>query len=402
MELRSLADVFGDMVIYRDLNAVDGRLPRYADIWHEIGMDGPIPPRKLDMAYARALARLLTRAQEIAHPHGPALSEIVYLGDTMLNDGGAYLNLRTLTGWPGWCFIGAEKDEKPQMAERADVPGQGLYQANRWIALADFLRQAQADGATLDATTVVIVDIDKTALGARGRNDKSIDHARVAAIEATLRDAIGPSFNQVEFRQAYAVINTPKYHPFTADNQDNVAYICMMISAGMVQMDDLLEQIESRQLRDFRDFMAQMDASCAALPRDVRSLHEDIYRRTLAGDLTPFKAFRLREFQETVSRMGHLLNDAAAGADPRTAVSGGNLHDAGGAGGLRVAQGAGLPDGRPVGQARRSHGPLAGPRSPGLPTPAPHPHARDRPNTGNRTLIGLIGLIHLIFADTNR
>ena len=54
-----LADVFGDLVIYRDLNAVDGRLPRYADIWHEIGMNGPIPPRKLDMAYARALERLL-------------------------------------------------------------------------------------------------------------------------------------------------------------------------------------------------------------------------------------------------------------------------------------------------------------------------------------------------------
>ena len=77
----------------------------------------------------------------VSYRDGPALSEIVYLGDTMLNDGGAFLNVRTLTGWPGWCFIGAEKDEKPQMTERDDLPGQGLYQANRWIALADFLQQ---------------------------------------------------------------------------------------------------------------------------------------------------------------------------------------------------------------------------------------------------------------------
>src|SRR5512139_3097615 len=173
MDLRSLAEVFGDLVIYRDLNAVDSRLPRYADIWHEIGMSGPIPPRKLDMAYARALARLLTRAQEIEHPQGPALSEILYLGDNLLSDGGAFQNIRTLTGWPGWCFIGAEKDGLPgdgaQMTEQ-----DGLYQANRWVALAAFLKKAQADGAALDARTVVIVDIDKTAIGARGRNDKAI------------------------------------------------------------------------------------------------------------------------------------------------------------------------------------------------------------------------------------
>ncbi len=309
MQLLSLADVFGDMVIYRDLNAVDARLPRYADLWHAIGMDGPIPPRKLDMAYAKALARLLTRGQEVMHPRGPALSEIIYLGDTMLNDGGAFQNLRRLTGWPGWCFIGAEKDEQPAHKEH-----EGLYQANRWLALADFLRGVAADGASLDGGTVVIVDIDKTALGARGRNDKSIDHARVAAIEATLRDAVGPSFDEQEFRQAYAVINAPKYHPFTADNQDNVAYICLMISAGLVDMTDLLHQIDGGQLHDFRGLMTEIDARSDALPREVAALHEDIYRRTLAGDLTPFKAFRRREYVETVSRMGHLPEDGAAGA----------------------------------------------------------------------------------------
>lgn len=313
MQLASLADIFGDLVIYRDLNAVDERLPRYADIWHEIGMSGPIPPRKLDMAYARALERLLTHAHEVtrealpaaADPSRAPLHEIVYLGDTMLNDGGAFENLRTLTGWPGWCFIGAEKDESLKLTEN-----DGLYQANRWIALTEFLQQIQEEGAAIGAGTAVIVDIDKTALGARGRNDKSIDRARVAAIEATLRDAVGASFSQEAFRRAYAVINASNYHPFTADNQDNVAYICLMIAAGLMTLEELQQEIGSGRFASFRDLMAQIDARCEELPPEVRSLHEDIYRRTLAGDLTPFKAFRRREYQETLSRMGHLSEDA--------------------------------------------------------------------------------------------
>lgn len=304
MELRSLADVFGDLVIYRDLNAVDMRLPRYADIWHEIGMDGPIPPRKLDMAYARALVRLLTASQVIEHGSSP-LSEIVYLGDNLQSDGGAFLNLRTLTGWPGWCFIGVEKDEKPGMAER-----EGLYQANRWTTLAAFLKQIRADGAALDRSTVAIVDIDKTAIGARGRNDKSIDRARVTAIEATLRDAIGAHFDESEFRQAYVALNTVKYHPFTADNQDNVAYVCLIIGAGLIALDEFLAQLDAGRLKDIRSFMAEVDARCAGLPEKVRRLHEDVYQRTLAGDLTPFKEFRRREYQETVTRMGHLPGSA--------------------------------------------------------------------------------------------
>ena len=307
MELRSLSDVFDDLVIYRDLNPMDPRVPGYRDAWHEMGMPSAIPPRKLDMAYAQALEWVLERGHEIvtdAADRKP-LCEIVYLGDTMLNDGGAFKNLRSLTGWPGWCFIGAERDEELAMTER-----DGLYTANRWIALADFFRVALAEGAAIGPGTVAIVDIDKTALGARGRNDKSIDHARTAAMEATLRDAIGPAFRRDEFRQAYAQLSIPKYHAFTADNQDNVAYICLMLSAGLVGMPAFFGQVDAGELHDFRAFMEQVDARRGELPPEVRALHDDIYRRTLAGDLTPFKAFRRREYKETVERMGHLPDDA--------------------------------------------------------------------------------------------
>jgi hypothetical protein len=305
MELRSLADVFCDLVIYRDLNPMDDRIPGYKDAWHEMGMESSLPPRKLDMAYAQALEWLLQRANERLGAQAAPLCEIVYLGDTMLNDGGAFKNLRTLTGWPGWCFIGAEKDQELQITAQ-----DGLYTANRWIALVDFMRQIMGDGAVLGPGTVAIVDIDKTALGGRGRNDKSIDRARTTAMEATLEDAIGPGFQRDQFRQAYSMLSIPKYHAFTADNQDNVAYICLMLSAGLIELADFFAQVDGGELKDFREFMDRIDARRGELTREVRLLHDDIYARVQAGDLTPFKAFRRREYRETVDRMGHLPEDA--------------------------------------------------------------------------------------------
>ena len=302
----SLSELFGDFVIYRDLNAVDERLPRYAAAYAEMGLASPNPPRKQERAYAQALAWLLARGQDLTHP-GQPLREIVYIGDTMLSDGGAFANLRDFTGWRGWCFIGAEKDEELAISEK-----NGLYQANRWSALAEFVSWLQGEqGAALDAGTVAIVDIDKTLLGARGRNDGSIDRARLAAIEATLAEAIGPSFDQPAFRRAYATLNVPKYHPFTADNQDNVAYICLMLSAGFTSLDALQADIAAGVLPDYRAFMAQVDAQRERLPAPALvALHDDIYGLVCAGDLTPFKAFRRREYRETVARMGHLPDDA--------------------------------------------------------------------------------------------
>lgn len=302
MELHSLSELFGDMVIYRDLNPVDPRVPGFADAYEQIGLPGPTPPRKLDMAYAQALAWLLERAGEL---YGSTPREIVYVGDTMLNDGGAFANLRTYTGWPGWCFIGAEKDQEQKITEK-----DGLYQANRWRALVDFFRAIQQDGAAIDRGTVAIFDVDKTALGGRGRNDQPIDRARLAAIEATLAEALGDDFDRSEFRRAYAVVNAPERHRFTADNQDNVAYICLILSAGVMPLETLLDDVASGRMSSFGEFMDFVEGRRRELSPAVAALHDDVYSRVRAGDLTPFKAFRRREYRETVERMGHLGDDA--------------------------------------------------------------------------------------------
>ncbi len=300
----TLYDLFGDLVVYRNLDALDARLPRFADAYVDMGLPSPIPPRKLDVAYAQALAWLLERSRQLAGR--PPLTELVYIGDTMLNDGGAFTNLRNQMDVPGWCFIGAEKDEVLIIAEK-----NGIYQANRWAALAEFLSWVQSQGATLDARTAAIVDIDKTLLAARGRNDGTLDRARIVAVEATVAGALGGQFDRDGFRRVYAVLNAARYHPFTGDNQDIVAYICLMLSGGLSTLTQLQDDIGSGRLSGFRDFMAQMDQQPVQLAaKGLFELHHAIYERVLAGDPTPFKTFRRREYVETVSRMGHLPDDA--------------------------------------------------------------------------------------------
>ena len=301
----SLYDFIGDLAVFRNLSPVDPNIPGYERAWAEMGMAGPDRPRKQDPDYARALAWFLRRARALGGTR-VALTELVYLGDTALADANAFRNVRAAGGWRGWGFIGAEKGESLAV----DIQD-GVYTANRWAALAEFAGWMREQGARLDASTAVILDIDKTALGARGRNDGAIDRARVAAIEATVAEALGVKFDQEAFRGAYAAINVPKYHPFTTDNQDYVAYICLIVSAGFNSIGDVLAQVDAGALKSFNEFIAQVDARRASLAGDgLRALHHDIYARVQAGDATPFKAFRRREYVETVGRMGCLPDDA--------------------------------------------------------------------------------------------
>ena len=169
MSKLSLYDLVGDLVLYRNLDPVDARLPQFADAWAEIGLADATRPRKHEASYARTTAWYLRRARALDR-RAPELAELVYLGDTAMADGNTFKSLRAVTGWPGWAFIGAEKDE-----ELAVIEKDGVYVANRWSALAEFASLLLAQGAALDARTAVVVDIDKTALGARGRNDRSIE-----------------------------------------------------------------------------------------------------------------------------------------------------------------------------------------------------------------------------------
>jgi hypothetical protein len=233
---------------------------------------------------------------------------MLYIGDTRLLDGTAYRNLRSASGWPGWGFIASEDAAS---APHSEIAGD-LYLTNRWAALADFLDFLQGQGLVLDTQTVAVIDLDKTALGARGRNHRAVDSARVEGVRRTVQEALGSGFDAVAFRGVYDELNQPRYHHFTADNQDILAYVCLMVVSGVYDYDRLLEETSDAGGLSFEGFLeschetlSQGEGSSAAL----HSVHDEVRTNRKRGDPTPFKSFRRREYLTTIARMDSLPDD---------------------------------------------------------------------------------------------
>jgi hypothetical protein len=337
--LTSLHDVMGDWIVYRNLVPADRRLPAIDALRGPLDLEpalnragkpalslakeilrfaqndkeGPALPRKAEPAYGRVVAEMLRCARALDLP-GATVRRLIYIGDTRLNDGTAFDNLCAAGSWPGWAFIGRDDMRSPAQVQ---VEGR-LYLANRWSALPDFVDFVEEKGFPLDEGTAAVIDVDKTAIGARGRNDQAIDQARVEGIQHTVADLLGPSFDQAAFQGAYDALNQPAYHAFTADNQDYLAYICLMLGAGLFELAALIAEVQGGSLHSFGDFIAGVQARRAELaPTGLTPIHDDVWRRVQVGDPTPFKAFRYNEYLATAARFGDM-----PGASPEQVLAG--------------------------------------------------------------------------------
>jgi len=307
-ERAELSDFLGDSIVYRNLEPADGRLRGLKEIWSEIGMPAYRIPRKVEAEYAATVLHILGQARDLRGQTQPS-ERLLYIGDTRLLDGTAFRNLRAASGWPGWAFIASED----MAAEPRVIIEDDLYLANRWSALAGFLDFVREKGLSLDGRTVTVIDLDKTTLGARGRNDRAVDAARVDGVRRTVQEALGGEFDAQAFRSVYDELNQPRYHSFTADNQDVLAYVCMMVVSGLYDYQTLLEAIDANRLSTFDDFieacqeiLEQPQAGTAAL----QQMHAEVYGNYKQGDPTPFKSFRRREYLTTIARMDSLPDDA--------------------------------------------------------------------------------------------
>jgi hypothetical protein len=310
--LASLYEMLGDFILYRNLMPADPRLPAIADLRQHLSLESGILPRKADPDYGKVLAAILRQARALASQPN-AINRLVYIGDTRLLDGTAFQNLCAAGEWPGWAFIGADDPTRPPQTE-VEAP---LYSSNRWSALPDFLRFLESQGFALDESTAVVIDVDKTAIGARGRNDKVIDLARVEGARRTVADLLGPRFDEAAFRVVYAQLNQPTYHAFTADNQDYLAYICLIVGAGLWELDELMGEVGDGSMASFQDFIASVQTRRSELASTgLTSIHDDVWERVQAGDPTPFKTFRYNEYLTTVARFGDL-----PGASPEEVLS---------------------------------------------------------------------------------
>jgi hypothetical protein len=304
-------EFLGDFIVYRNLQPLDPRLPPLAELRSPIGLPVDLIPRKSAPDYARVVVHLLQQARALG-AHGTPIDRLVYVGDTQLNDGIAFTNICRAGGWPGLAFIGCERGDAAQIELREQKEGT-LYLANRWAALLGFDEFCRERGCPPDERTAVIVDLDKTALGARGRNDHVIDLARVEAVRSTVGDLLEDDFDPEGFQAAYDCLNQPEFHPFTADNQDYLAYICLILGSGLNRLDVVVSSVRSGRLTSFQQFISEVDDRASELPRSLSGIHDSIYACVQQGDPTPFKAFRYSEYRSTVERMGWLDDDTAVG-----------------------------------------------------------------------------------------
>jgi hypothetical protein len=304
----SLQEYLGERVVYRNLIPSDRRLPSLADLDGPLRLGGRVP-RKAEPDYGQVVAEMLRQARRLTLTGGQ-IEWLLFIGDTALNDGTAYRNIRAAGGWRGRCFIGRDALNAP---ETHNVEGE-IYSANRWSALPVFLSYVQEVGCALDERTAVVLDIDKTTIGARGRNDRVIDEARVEGVERTVTNLLGGSFDRAAFRAAYEELNQPPYYGLTADNQDYLAYICLSLGASLYRLEDIVEAVESGTLRSFERFIGDVQDRREELARSgLTSVHDEVWARVRAGDPTPFKAFRYNEYLTTVARFG-----ALPGVSPET------------------------------------------------------------------------------------
>jgi hypothetical protein len=304
----SVHDFLGDFIVYRNLVPADPRLPPLSELRAEVGLAAGVIPRKSQPEYARVMVSLLRRARALETP-GTAIERLVYVGDTRMNDGTAFANICQAGGWPGLAFIGSERDQ-PAQVEVVEQDDETLYLANRWAALPGFDTFCRERGFLLDERTAVIIDLDKTALGARGRNDHVIDRARVEAVRRTVEGLLGEEFDPQAFQAAYDQLNQVEFHPFTADNQDYLAYICLILGSGLYALEPLVVEVRAGRMTTFRQFITAVDGRTADLPPNLRRIHDGVYDLVQQGDPTPFKPFRYNEYHATIERMGWLDDSA--------------------------------------------------------------------------------------------
>jgi hypothetical protein len=290
----TIADLTGDAVLYRDLQPYDADLPGLTQLREPLGLPPGLLPRKRDAAYARVMGALLAHMRERAA--APPLRMLLVVGDTA-NDRMLAQHLRASSGLPVYACIGADALSKPPgLTYEGDTAT-----ATRWSLLDEWLARLETDGAQPWPQAALLLDIDKTLLGPRGRNDEAIDDARAAAALDAARSLPDFALNEATFEQYYATLCDSEYHGLTLDNQDYTVFAALLLTGEVLSLDELRAQ---RADGTPRSFGLLLDVVEGRLPPALTETYAAVRAAHEAGDPSPFKAFRRAEFAATLARMG--------------------------------------------------------------------------------------------------
>jgi hypothetical protein len=281
-------------------------VPGLEEIRAFLGLHQQFLPRKAkDPAYAAVVGHILGDMQALRQ--APPLQRLLYLGNRQSRDQSTLQHFRETLGLPMRSFL-CEEDLGAK--RRVDRLRDDLL-ANRWNALPDLIRETQRSQFPMDAETAVVVDMDKTIMAARGRNSTPLNRSRVEGVKLTVQSLLGDRFEEARFNAVYTALNRARYHFFTEDNQDYVAYVALMASALVYPLNDLVEDLAIGRLDDFGEFLRITDERLAGHPlKELRSVYQEVSTHYGRGDPTVFKSFRQRQLESTAARIDH-LPDAA-------------------------------------------------------------------------------------------
>ena len=103
----TVSEILGDNVVYRNLQPMTPQIPPLAQVAKQVGLPAGLVPRKTSKEYARVIANMLGVARAIEAPDAE-IKQVIFIGDTKMNDATAYMNVCQAGGWPGLAFIASE------------------------------------------------------------------------------------------------------------------------------------------------------------------------------------------------------------------------------------------------------------------------------------------------------
>jgi len=304
----TLAEFLGDSIIYRSLDPLDPRLPRYAELAPRVGLSSEVAPRKCQPEYARSVAGLLRAAAKLRNSAG-VVERILLVGDTQGNDATAFKQLCRDSGWPGIAFIGRDDLSESAAWNVCEEGDRTLVFASRWRLLDDLDAFCRSRRFPIDERTAVIVDIDKTAIGARGRNDAAIDRARIDAVQRTLDQLLGKAPAWEACRRLYDSVNRAELQPLTGDNQDVVAFLCLAIEGGLIPL-ELPAADGAGSSNDLSKLLDGADGQSSHLPPKALVVYRRFRDGVRRGSPPEWAVFRENEYAATVRRMDLLPDNA--------------------------------------------------------------------------------------------
>ncbi len=279
-----LSDIFGNYLVFRELNPVSNSLPQFSEIKRALSLTKL--PRKKDEEYAKALYYIFSKAK--------SFNKVFYIGDTLMSDASVIKNFSKFPEIETFGIITREGEVgKFEFRENFLLSG-------RWADLEKAFSVCEENVFRADERTVLIVDIDKTAIGARGRNDKAIDKARLDAIRELAEEIFG-KIDEEKFSKAYQIANKKEFFYITEDNQDIVSLLSFFVYECAVSE----EELSGKKFENAKELIEKVSVRNPVL----KTYAETVLKNIEEENPTAFPEFRKKEFLKTTVRADFLPDE---------------------------------------------------------------------------------------------